>query len=341
MNAMVMSQAGSEEQAAPAFEKRNFLKLPVQIDVDALLEDYRSIPRDAWATSHWNIHCSADMLLLRGGTKGTAEDFTTRQVSNKEILGRLPYISWLLSEDGPFGLPTYAFLFRMKPMGVARPHHDNDPAWYDPVRIHVPITTNDGAFLMAEKHVKHLAVGEVWTFDNQSFHSVVNGDGVRTHLIFDVLPNPKVNRLLEQAEWDPGIEDEERWARAFLPEAPPVLSPAAAEPLSVAEKVKLGLNPDGFASRVTKRNAVSRLTFAPIREGDVIISVNGVDECAVARTAIDYIQVRHKAGEAVALDIIRNGEHRDLRLRLYRNPMPKGLRRARHMLLGLLRRRYE
>jgi hypothetical protein len=234
-------------------------------------------------------------------------------------------------------LPTYAFLFRMKPMGVARPHHDDDPAWYDPVRIHVPITTNDGAFLMVEKRIKHLAVGEVWTFDNQSFHAVVNGDSVRAHLIFDVLPNPKVNRLLEQSEWDPGVEDQERWARAFLPDAPPVLSPADAEPLSVADKVRLGLNPDGFAARITRRHAIARLTFTPIRDGDLIVSVNGVEECAVARTAIDYIQVRHKAGEAVTLGVIRNGERRTLKLRLHRNPVPKALRRLLH---SLLRRRY-
>lgn len=340
MNAMVMPQARGEAQAASAFKKRNFLKLPATIDLEALLKDYRSIPREAWATSHWNIHCSADMLLLRGGSKGTAEDFTTRQVTNHPILDELPYISWLLSEDGPFGLPTYAFLFRMKPLGVARPHHDDDPAWYDPVRIHVPITTNDGAFLMAEKRAKHLSVGEVWTFDNQSFHAVVNGDSVRTHLIFDVLPNPKVNRLLEQAEWDPGVEDEERWAQAFLPDAPPVLAPAGAEALPVAEKLKLDLDPDGFAARITRPSPISRLTFAPIRAGDIIFSVDGVEECAVARTAMDYIQVRHRAGETVTLGVIRNGERRALKLRLFRNPAPKSLRRLRHILLGQLRRRY-
>lgn len=332
MNAMVMPEARGEGSPAAAFRKRSFLKLPVEIDSDALLEDYRSIPREAWATSHWNIHCSADMLLLRGGKKGTADDFTTRQVSNYEILERLPYLSWLLSEEGPFGLPTYAFLFRMKPMGVTRPHYDDDPAWYDPVRIHVPITTNDGAFLMVEKRIKHLAVGEVWTFDNQSFHSVVNGDSVRAHLIFDVLPNPQLDSLLERAEWDPGTEDEERWARAFFPDAPPVLSPADSQALTVADKVGLGLNPDGFAARITKRSLISRLTLAPIREGDLVFSVNGVDECAVARTAIDYIQVRHRAGETLTLGVIRNGKRCALKLRLYRNSIPKPLRR--------LRRRY-
>lgn len=340
---MATVEAASNQMAPPqtAFKKRSFLKLPVEIDVAALLRDYRSIPAEAWATSHWNIHCSADMLLLRGGTSGTADDFRTKNVANTETLSRLPYLSWLLSEEGPFGQPTYAFIFRMKPMGVTRPHHDDDPAWYDPLRIHVPITTNDGAYLMAEKRAKHLPVGEAWTFDNQSFHAVVNGDSVRAHLIFDVLSNPKLDRLLAQAEWDPGKEEPERWERASLPDAPPVLSHAIAKPLSVAEKLELDLNPDGFASRVVKRLMIARLTGAPIREGDVVLSVDGVEECAVARTAMDYIQLRHKAGESVTLGIVRDRQRRELTLHLFKNGMPKPLRKLRRALKSLMHRRHE
>lgn len=340
MKSMVAPEACGEMREAGHFKKRSFLKLPVPIDVDALLADYRSIPREAWATSHWNIHCSADMLLLRGGTAGTAEDFTTSDVRNSEVLARLPYVSWLLSAEGPFGQPTYAFIFRMKPMGVTRPHHDDDPAWYDPVRIHVPITTNDGAFLLAEQRAKHLAVGEVWTFDNQDFHAVVNGDSVRAHLIFDVLPNPKLNALLQRADWDPGVQNPGYWEKATLPEAPMPLSPAHATPLSVTEKLELGLNPDGFAARIARRNMIARLTLAPIREGDVVVSVNGVEECAVARTALDYIQVRHKPGETVQLGIVRGGRPMQLAVRLYKNALPKPLRQARQFVKGLTRGRY-
>ena len=59
-----------------------------------------------------------------------------------------------------------------------------------PFRIHIPIVTNDGAYLLSEGRAKHLAAGEVWTFDNQSMHAVTNGDAVRAHLIFDVPRRP-------------------------------------------------------------------------------------------------------------------------------------------------------
>lgn len=323
---------------AGPYRKRSFLKLPVEIDRDALLADYAAIPREAWNTSHWNIHCSADMLLLRGGKQGTEADFTTRDVADAPILADLPYLAWLLGEDGPFGLPTYAFIFRMKPMGVTRPHHDNDPAWYDPMRIHIAITTNDEAHLLSERRAKHFPVGEAWTFDNQSFHAVVNGDSVRAHLIFDVLPNPKLDALMAGAEHDPGVEDPERWARAAMPEGRQPLAHAACRPLTVKEKDSLGLNPEGFAARVAHRRLIARLTAAPIRVGDIVHAVNGVETCAVARTALDYVQIRHKPGETVELGMLRRGQPRRLRLKLYGNDVPPPIRRAWRRLTSLLRR---
>src|SRR5687767_3326574 len=121
-----------DDRARP--EKRSFLRLHVPIDVQALLAEYRSLPRQAWSTSHWSIHCSCNMLLLRGGATGTAGDFTTDRVEDRPILADLPYIRSLIGANGPFGGTTYAFLFRMKPMGVARPHVDNDAAWQTPFR---------------------------------------------------------------------------------------------------------------------------------------------------------------------------------------------------------------
>jgi hypothetical protein len=206
--------------AVVANPKRSFLKLPVSVDVERLLDDYRSIPAVCWTTSHWHVHCSSDMLLLRGGQAGTKDDFVATVVSDAAILANLPYIAWLLDEAGPFGRATYAFLFRMKPTGVSSPHIDRNPAWKEPLRIHLPITSNDEAFLLCEGRAKHLAVGEAWTFDNQAMHAFVNGTTVRTHLILDVTRNPKLDVLLADAWWDPGTEDPARWTRSFLPEAP-------------------------------------------------------------------------------------------------------------------------
>ncbi|MGH7782072.1 MAG: aspartyl/asparaginyl beta-hydroxylase domain-containing protein [Candidatus Binataceae bacterium] len=308
-----------------SYRKRSFLKLPVNVDVNALVAEYRSIPVLTWAPSHWDVHCSTNFLLLRGGQDGTEDDFTTHSVVDSRVLATLPYISWLLDDTGPFGRATYAFLFRMKPMGVARPHIDKAPEWKDPFRIHIPITTNEGAFLLSERRAKHLRVGEAWTFDNQALHAAVNGDSVRTHLILDVLRNPTLDGLLAAAEWDPGALDQDRWEQTLLGGNPPVFAPASFVPLSLSEKLCLRLNPNGFASRIFKPCGISRLMGTPIREGDVIYSVNKVEECPVARTVLGYIHLRHKPGETVELGLIRGDQRLTRRLTLYGNP-PSRLR---------------
>jgi len=308
-----MSSAGATE----GLRKRSFLRLPIDIDVDRLLADYKSIPAEAWASTHWDVHCSSNMILLRGGNQGTEEDFYSTESVDHEVLKWLPYMSWLIGESGPFGGSDYAFILRMKPLGVSRPHIDSNPAWFEPFRVHVPLTTNDGAFLLSEGRSKHLNVGEVWTFDNQAEHAVTNGDAVRAHLIFDVPPRDKLRNLIERAEFDPGEEDPVNWRAAGLPDKIPTLAYATSEPLSQDEKKHLGLTADSFASRVVALRPVGRLTLTDIQVGDVISRVNGVSECAVARTATDYIQVRHRPKEVLKLEVIRGTQTRTVRVRLY------------------------
>ncbi len=315
--------------------KRSFLRLPVEIDTRALLADYQSIPDEEWKVSHWEVHCSSAMVLLRGGKQGTEADFTTSKVANTALLSKLPYLSHLVSDDGPFGQPTYAFIFRMKPMGVAQPHTDDNPAWADPFRLHLPITTNSGAALLAERRAKHFEVGEVWTFDNQAMHAVTNGDGVRAHLIIDVHPNPRLTPLLASAHFDPGVMDPRGWERASL-KPQPSFAPFRSTPLPVERKKRLGLNPDGFASEITHVRWIGRLTRAPVQPGDILYSVNQVDACVMARTATDYLQLRHQPGERVTLGLIREEERLTRPLTLYRNFVPTAARRAIWRAMGAI-----
>ncbi|HEV2446011.1 MAG TPA: aspartyl/asparaginyl beta-hydroxylase domain-containing protein, partial [Candidatus Sulfopaludibacter sp.] len=219
------------------------------------------------------------------------------------ILAQLPYLAWLIDRAGPFGGATYAFLFRMKPTGVARPHIDEAPAWREPLRVHVPITTNDEAFLLSQARAKHFAVGEAWTFDNQAIHAAVNGPTVRTHMILDVPRNPTMEALLEAATWDPGVVDVPRWLKASLPNRPPIRQFADAVPLTMVEKQEVGLPMDGFAARI--RELFEAGTCLGV--GDIVVSVDGVCECPVARTALDYVSLSCAPGQTIRLELIRGG----------------------------------
>lgn len=310
------------EDILHACKKRSFLKLPVNIDVARLLAEFENIPASAWGVSHWDVHCSIDVLLLRGGNKGTAADFLTPDVSNNPVLGQLPYIKSLLAPEGPFGGAVYAFIFRTKPNGMTRVHDDGNEVWRRTVRIHVPIVTNPGAFLIAEGMAKHLDVGEVWTFDNQSQHSVINGDTVRVHMIFDVNPNPALAALMKAATFDTGKHDPERWTiTGGLRQGgrmPPIAF-ALGDPLLPAEKHEIGLDQDCFATRVTGLSKKGRLLLTPLLRGDIVTTVNGVDRSILSRTALDHIRLKHEPGETVSLGVLRNGVAKTINIRLRPN----------------------
>jgi hypothetical protein len=296
-----------------ACKKRSFLKLPVSIDTARLVQEFGQVPEEAWGVSYWEVHCSVDVLLLRGGKRGTEEDFLiSHEVANTPILDKLPYIASLLVPEGPFGGAAHASIFRTKPNGVTQAHVDDHEVWNKTVRIHIPIVTNDGAFLMVDERAKHLEIGEVWTLDNQEWHAVVNGNSQRVHLAFDVNPNPKLAELMTNATFDPGVLDLDHWELTLGPRKggnriPPLVF-AVGEPLTSSEKKSHGLNPGGFATRVARLSKKGTLLLTPLKKGDIIVAVNNVEESVLSRTATDHIRLKHEPGETITLDVLRRGK---------------------------------
>jgi hypothetical protein len=80
-------------------------------------------------------------------------------------------------------------------------------------------------------------------------------------------------------------------------------------PLTAEEKRKLGLKPDGFASQVKYVAALAQIRGVhDLRVGDVVVAVDGVDRDDLANTADLYIKLRHKGGDTVTLDVLRDGK---------------------------------
>lgn len=190
------------------YAKRSFLRFKPALDVETLVAEFQSIPGNSWASTYWgHIHSSVGMLLLRGGNKGNEHDFSCKTVQDHTPLDSLPYISQLISTDGPFGEAKYAFIFRMIANGVTKVHKDLNKVWEDMFRIHVPIITNDEAVLISEDRMVHFSPGHAWTFNNNAMHGVVNGRSERAHLIFDVPMNDRLEEQLEHADFIEGWQD--------------------------------------------------------------------------------------------------------------------------------------
>ena len=80
-------------------------------------------------------------------------------------------------------------------------------------------------------------------------------------------------------------------------------------PLTEAEKQKLGLKPDSFASQVKYVAQFAKIRKShELQVGDIIVAVDGVDRDDLVNTAELFIKVHTKAGDSVKLDVIREGQ---------------------------------
>ncbi len=90
-------------------------------------------------------------------------------------------------------------------------------------------------------------------------------------------------------------------------------------PLTDAEKQKLGLKPDGFASEVRYVADFSRtMKSHELKTGDIIFAVDGVEQDDAANSVNLFITLRKTAGDDVMLDVIRGGQRTKMPLKTYR-----------------------
>jgi S1-C subfamily serine protease len=89
-------------------------------------------------------------------------------------------------------------------------------------------------------------------------------------------------------------------------------------PLTIEEKQKLGLRPDGFASQVKYVSEMAKVREThDLRLGDVIVAVDGVEQDAFANTAELYLKLHTKAGESAKLEVIRDGKRISMPIQTY------------------------
>lgn len=90
-------------------------------------------------------------------------------------------------------------------------------------------------------------------------------------------------------------------------------------PLDSQEKAALGLDPDGFASRVDSIDTIAELLGShELQDGDVVYGVDGTRQDDVANTADLYIKLRKQAGSEVTLQVLRGAERLELPLKTER-----------------------
>jgi serine protease Do len=90
--------------------------------------------------------------------------------------------------------------------------------------------------------------------------------------------------------------------------------------MSDSEKKELGLDPIGFATRVTKFWTNTNGKKAGMRQGDIVFSVDGKTNSPLAKNAMIYIRTHFETGDEVELKFLRGKEKRSAKVKLRAKP---------------------
>ena len=142
-----------------------------KVKVDDLIEWIEGIDRSTWPDWH----------------KGPSRPAVVEQPAWENLQQNTDRVVSEVMQHFPGCRDVYRSITTVHPGDYVPPHTDTcSPEWIS--RVHVPIITNPGCFLIMGKKRFHLDVGKAYRVNVGTPHAIVNdGDASRIHLMFDVV----------------------------------------------------------------------------------------------------------------------------------------------------------
>jgi hypothetical protein len=193
--------------AMPPMRFPDRLQLPFTFDCDLLAADLRLLSATPWINHYVTQNYQGDwsVIPLRGpaGARHPVQmiyaDPTATAFADTPMLAACPYYRTVLET---FCCPLQAVrLMRLTPGSVIKEHSDYDLSFEQgSVRIHIPITTNDGVAFELNRRRVILEAGTCWYLRLSDPHSVANrGDADRVHMVIDATANDWVGAVFAAA----------------------------------------------------------------------------------------------------------------------------------------------
>ena len=174
-----------------------FVKLPLLFDAERLREEIAQFAEDEWQGHATGYSGNTSIPLI--SLNGEYNDAMVGPMQPTPALARCEYIRQIMTTfDEVF---SRSRLMRLQPGFDVPPHIDINYHWYNRVRVHIPITTNeDVLFYCNDRHV-HMRAGECWIFNSWMEHTVRNqGARTRVHLVLDMAGSPRFWDLVDKGE---------------------------------------------------------------------------------------------------------------------------------------------
>ncbi len=171
-----------------------FVRLPLRFDAARLVEEVARYAAADWQPHPQGFPGNAALPLVshRGDPH---DDHFVGPFAATAHLHASPYLRQVLARFGaPLGRVR---LMRLDPGAETSEHVDVHPYWFDRVRVHVPVVTNEAVTFRCGFAAVHMRAGEAWIFDTWRLHNVENrGDAARIHLVIDTVGSPELWRLV-------------------------------------------------------------------------------------------------------------------------------------------------
>jgi hypothetical protein len=189
----------------PRFPDR--LRLPLTFDRELLARDLGRLSAGGWIRHAVRQNYDGDWSVIplrcpAGAThplRMIYPDPAARSFVDTPLLQACDYFRHVL--DGLHCPLRTVRLMRLAPGSLIKEHTDLALSFEDGmVRIHIPVTTNDGVEFQLNKSRIVMEAGDAWYLRLTDPHSVANrGSTERVHLVVDADVNAWVEALLESA----------------------------------------------------------------------------------------------------------------------------------------------
>jgi aspartyl/asparaginyl beta-hydroxylase len=181
-------------------------RLPLTVNAARLRAEIEALPPDVWGTTggRVGVHRQAEALFLRGYAPAEGP----RPIEDRPVLNLLPYARELIEHVIPAPVMR-CLLARLPAGGTVAPHIDQAPYFSKTIRIHIPVSSHEQAWMVAGNQVYLMQPGEVWALNNSAPHAVWNAHAAlaRTHMICDFTMTPALQELLMRSERGLGHAD--------------------------------------------------------------------------------------------------------------------------------------
>lgn len=178
-------------------------RLPMTYEAGPLLAEAHAFAPEEWIphfnTDYYDGDWSGISLRSVGGRPTTLypDPAATEPFADTPALERAPRMAAVLA-----GLQCElqaARLLRLGPGASIREHRDFRLAHADgELRLHVPLSTEDGVEFRHDGDVVPMAPGQCWYMDLTLPHAVTNASPrERVHLVVDCVVNPWLDEMLE------------------------------------------------------------------------------------------------------------------------------------------------